>query len=76
MVSIQSSHDGLFRILTLDVISFHDFAQTLVDLGVANAIYLVGSEAFGFAVDSEGNRTEFGKEAPSPKVSTNYIIWR
>ena len=57
-------------------LTFHDFAQTLVDLGVANAIYLVGSEAFGFAVDSEGNRTEFGKEAPSPKASTNYIIWR
>ena len=57
-------------------LTFHDFAQTLVDMGVANAIYLVGSEAFGFAVDSEGNRTEFGKEAPSPEASTNYIIWR
>lgn len=63
-------------VLSRSRLTFHDFAQTLVDLGVANAIYLVGSEAFGFAVDSEGNRTEFGKEAPSPEVSTNYIIWR
>ena len=63
-------------VLSHSRLTFHDFAQTLVDLGVANAIYLVGSEAFGFAVDSEGNRTEFGKEAPSPKASTNYIIWR
>lgn len=63
-------------VLSRSRLTFHDFAQTLVDLGVANAIYLVGSEAFGFAVDSEGNKTEFGKEAPSPKVSTNYIIWR
>ena len=63
-------------VLSHSRLTFHDFAQTLVDLGVANAIYLVGSEAFGFAVDSEGNRTEFGKEAPSPEASTNYIIWR
>ncbi|MGN0206442.1 MAG: phosphodiester glycosidase family protein [Muribaculaceae bacterium] len=63
-------------VLSRSRLTFHDFAQTLVDLGVANAIYLVGSEAFGFAVDSEGNKTEFGKEAPSSKVSTNYIIWR
>ena len=63
-------------VMSRNRLTFHDFAQTLVDLGVANAIYLVGSEAFGFAVDSEGNRTEFGKEAPSPEASTNYIIWR
>lgn len=63
-------------VLSRSRLTFHDFAQTLVDMGVANAIYLVGSEAFGFAVDSEGNRTEFGKEAPLPEVSTNYIIWR
>ena len=63
-------------VLSRSRLTFHDFAQTLVDLGVANAIYLIGSEAFGFAVDSEGNRTEFGKEAPSPEASTNYIIWR
>lgn len=63
-------------VLSHSRLTFHDFAQTLVDLGVANAIYLVGSESFGFAVDAEGNRTEYGKEAPSPKASTNYIIWR
>ena len=63
-------------VLSRHRLTFHDFAQALVDLGVANAIYLVGSEAFGFAVDSGGNRIEFGKEAPSPKISTNYIVWR
>ena len=63
-------------VLSRSRLTFHDFAQTLVDLGVANAIYLVGAEAFGFAVDSEGNKTEFGQEAPSPKMNTNYIIWR
>lgn len=63
-------------ILSHERLSFHDFAQMLVDMGVSNAIYLVGSEAFGFAVDADGKRTEYGKEAPSPSVSTNYIIWR
>ena len=63
-------------VMSRNRLTFHDFAQTLVDMGVANAIYLVGSESFGFAVDAEGNRTEYGKEAPSPEASTNYIIWR
>ena len=63
-------------VLSRSKLTFHNFAQTLVDLGVSNAIYLVGSEAYGFAVDAGGNRYDFNCEAPSPCVSTNYIIWR
>ena len=38
--------------------SFHDFAQALVDLGVRNAIYLVGSGySYGFRYDEQGNQT-------------------
>lgn len=56
--------------------SFHDFAQALVDLGMTNAIYLVGSTAFGWAVDDCGNRIEFGIEDPRLPQNASYIVWR
>lgn len=56
--------------------SFHDFAQALVDLGVTNAIYMVGSSSFGWAVDGDNNRLEFGLESRNLPKNTSYIIWR
>ena len=61
--------------------SFHDFAQALVDLGVDQAIYLVGSSAYGWAVDEAGVIYEFGEDnyytgrRKMPK-NTSYIVWR
>jgi hypothetical protein len=61
--------------------SFHDFSQALVDLGVDQAVYLVGSNAYGWAVDENGVVHEFGEanifrgRHRMPK-NTNYIIWR
>lgn len=56
-------------------LTFHDFAQSLVDLGVKNAIYLVGSSAYGFAIDSQGTKIEFGQPYQNPAPNTNYIVW-
>lgn len=42
--------------------SFHDFAQALADLGVDQAVYLVGSSAYGWAVDEVGTTFEFGED--------------
>ena len=61
--------------------SFHDFSQALVDLGVSQAVYLVGSSAYGWAVDKSGTIHEFGednyytgrKKMPN---NTSYIVWR
>ena len=57
--------------------SFHDFAQALVDLGVDNAIYLVGSSfSYGFWRDKDGNVEEFS-DLRSPKYQyESYILWR
>ncbi len=61
--------------------SFHDFAQSLVDLGVENAVYIVGSSAYGWATDINGIRHEFGDENRNVgkrklTKNVNYIIWR
>lgn len=71
----------IFMIETLTKESFHDFTQALVDLGVDNAVNLAGSEAYGWALDREGAKHEFGTpnfytgRGRMPK-NTNYIVWR
>ena len=56
--------------------SFHDFSQALIDIGISNAIYLVGSDSFGWYYNSEFVRQEFGKELPDIPDNISYIIWR
>ena len=63
-------------IMTHKKMTLNEFSQVLVDFGVSNAIYLVGSSAFGFAIDEEGNRIEFGKKQEHPSRNTNYIVWK
>lgn len=71
----------IFMIETDTPESLHDFAQALVDLGVDQAVYLVGSTAYGWAVDENGTTHEFGDEnyyrgrRRMPK-NTSYIVWR
>ena len=70
----------VFTVETLSIESFHDFAQALVDLGIDNAIYLVGANAYGWATDADGQRHEFGD--PNPKAdrkkwrNINYLVMR
>ena len=56
--------------------SYHDFSQALIDLGVDDAIALVGSKfAFGWWIDSEGVKTSFA-EGWHRYRNENYIIWK
>ncbi len=63
-------------VLSRNRVTFHDFAQALVDMGVSNAIYLVGSAAYGVATDAAGKRIEFGIEQTKPAEYINYMVWR
>lgn len=71
----------IFMVETGTIESFHDFAQALVDLGVNQAVYLVGSLAYGWAVDEAGTTHEFGEDnyytgrRRMPK-NTSYIVWK
>ena len=56
--------------------SFHDFAQAIVDLGVDNAISLVGSRfAFGWWINQEGIKTSFAEGWHQYKME-NYLVWK
>ena len=71
----------IFMVETGSIESFHDFAQALADLGVDQAVYLVGSSAYGWAVDEVGTTHEFGEDnyytgrRRMPK-NTSYIVWK
>lgn len=71
----------IFMVETGTIESFHDFAQALADLGVDQAVYLVGSSAYGWAVDEAGATHEFGEDnyytgrRRMPK-NTSYIVWK
>lgn len=56
-------------------LTFHDFSQALVDAGVRNAIYLVGSRSSGFYVDADGNRFSFGNDKRQNIANINFIVW-
>ena len=71
----------IFMVETLTKESFYDYAQALADMGVDHAIYLVGSTAYGWAIDRQGIAHEFGEDdcyaghRRMPK-NTTYIVWR
>lgn len=64
-------------VLSRDKMAFGDFSRALAELGATNAIYLVGSASYGFAIDQEGRKIDFGipGEISSLPENTNYLIW-
>ena len=74
--ALCSRNGQVFIAVTETKESFHDFSQSLIDLGVENAIYLVGSSsAFGWYIDSNNEQTLFGEDIHKYK-NENYILWR
>lgn len=61
---------------SLDRLSLNEFSQTLIALGVKNAITLVGGQTYGWAVEADSSRVEFGNENANMHPNTSYIIWR
>ena len=56
--------------------SYHDFSQALVDLGIDNAISLVGSRyAFGWWIDQDGVKISFSDVWHQYEME-NYVIWK
>ena len=69
-------HGQVFMAMTTERESMHDFAQALVDIGVTNAVYLVGGTIYGWAVDREGERHEWGTWSTHVPQNITYIVWR
>lgn len=72
-------YDGQIVVVSsLDKESFHDFAQALADLGVQNALALIGGQAYGFRRDGENGFQSWGYDVKMWKSvpALNFIVWR
>ena len=56
--------------------SFHDFSQALIDIGISDAIYLVGGDSYGWYYNKSHVRHEFGKKLADIPENISFIIWR
>lgn len=74
--AICEKDDQIFVTETLVPVSFHDFSQMMVDFGVQNAVYLVGSQyACGLCRDAEGHLTQWGEPKFSMVKNVTYLVW-
>ena len=62
-------------VMSISPESFHDFAQALVDLQVDNAVYLVGSDSYGFFRDKYDLLTQICEKRREGYKYENYIKW-
>ena len=75
--AICDRNGEIFITVTNTPESFHDFAQALVELGIGNAIYLVGGEyAKGWYRNAAEEFFEFLKARRDRYMYENYIIWK
>lgn len=79
--AICDRNGEIFMVECLSRESYHDFAQALVDLHITQAISLVGSTAYGWAVDHEGQFHEFGLQSNrsfyrKSKYQISHVVWR
>ncbi|MDE7472052.1 MAG: phosphodiester glycosidase family protein [Muribaculaceae bacterium] len=69
--------DGRISVITSRRrLTFHEFSQALTDMGVRNAIYLVGGTSSGRYTDEPGNRYMVGNDPGDKWPNVNYIVWR
>lgn len=69
--------DGTMSVVTsADGLTFHDFSQALIDVGVRNAIYLVGARSTAFYNNQDGRRHFIGPVDENAPENINYIVWR
>ena len=73
-LAIKNNQAMMFE--TVSAESFYDFSQALIDFGVSNAIYLVGSSAYGWYYDGAQQFHEFGIENERMPKNTSYIVWK
>lgn len=67
--------EEIFVVMTKSQESFHDFSQALVDLGVDNAVYLVGSVSYGYFRDRYDHLAIIYNKLRGGYKYENHIQW-
>lgn len=75
--ALCSWNGQVFVAVSADKLTLDEFALTLARLGVDQAVYLIGSNfAYGWSVDRDGRREEFGSKDLRPEYrNQSFILW-
>lgn len=65
----------IFVVMSKDRLTFHEFSQLLINAGVKNAIYLVGSSSHGFYINKKGEKILTGTTPWERVENVSYIVW-
>ena len=65
----------IFVVMTSTRESLHDFSQALVDLGVDEAVYLVGASSYGYFRDYFDHFTQINEKHRGGYKYENFIVW-
>lgn len=63
-------------IISRERLTYRDFSQALIDVGVRNAISLVGGSSYGRYVNADGETYTVGTLWDNDIKNVNYIVWR
>lgn len=63
-------------IISRERLTYRDFSQALIDVGVRNAISLVGGSSYGRYVNADGETYIVGTLWDNDIKNVNYIVWR
>ena len=74
--AIAARNNEIIMIESQNAESFHDFSQALIDIGISDAIYLVGGNAYGWYYNQDNVRTQFGREELGLPGTISYIVWQ
>lgn len=74
--ALAETETGICVIVSNDRLTFHEFSQTLVTLGVRNAIYLVGGNTYGRYRTKDGKDVELGENAYTGYRNINFLLWK
>jgi len=75
--ALAMRRDEIIMIESCDRESFHDFAQALADMGILEAIYLMGTASiYGWYIDDLGNQHFFGTKKDYYLEGENFLVWK
>jgi len=73
--AIANRGDQIYIVSTCNRESLYDFSEALADMGMTNAIYLIGGTSYGWYRQA-GMAHEFGEKVENPVANVNYLVFR
>ena len=74
--ALAETNGRISVILSMNRLTMHDFSQALADMGVSNAIYLVGGNSYCSYRDRSGDTFSLGSRWSDDVNNLNYLVWR